>query len=139
MNPNATGLKAYLGNGWNFPVMPSTVDRSLQLTGGPEKVRQSIWLILETEPGERIMRPQFGCGLRRYLMKPNNSATRALIQNDVARALAHWEPRIQLQAVAVDPAKDPSMILIRVHYIHTRDGSADNLVFPFYLQGNANG
>lgn len=140
MTRQALGLKAYLGRGWNFPVLPSTTDRSLTLTSGTQKVRQSIWLILETEPGERLMRPQFGCGLRRYLMKPNNSATRALIQNDVIRALSLWEPRIKLQDVTVEPSQDPSMILIRLHYIHTRDGSSDNLVFPFYLQGNgANG
>lgn len=136
MTHQALGLKAYLGRGWTFPVLPSTTDRSLTLTSGPQKVRQSIWLILETEPGERLMRPQFGCGLRRYLMKPNNSATRALIQNDVIRALSLWEPRIKLQEVTVAPGQDPSMILIRLHYIHTRDGSSDNLVFPFYLQGN---
>ncbi|MBB3063127.1 GPW/gp25 family protein [Microbulbifer rhizosphaerae] len=133
----AIGLKQFLGSGWNFPVLPSTADRGLVLASGPDKVRQSIWLILETEPGERIMRPQFGCGLRRYLMKPNNSATRALIQNDVMRALSLWEPRIKLQQVDVEPGGDPSMVLIRIHYIHTRDGSADNLVFPFYLQGKA--
>lgn len=133
----AIGLKQFLGSGWNFPVLPSTADRSLVLASGPDKVRQSIWLILETEPGERIMRPQFGCGLRRYLMKPNNSATRALIQNDVMRALSLWEPRIKLQQVNVEPGGDPSMVLIRIHYIHVRDGSSDNLVFPFYLQGSA--
>ena len=54
---------------------------------GAEKVRQSIWIILDTEPGERIMRPTFGCGLRRYLMKPNTTSTRALIQREVTSAL----------------------------------------------------
>jgi phage baseplate assembly protein W len=76
-----------------------------------EKVRQSIGIILETEPGERLMRPTFGCGLRRYLMKPNTTATRALIQLDVARALTTWEPRIELQSVRVEPgpvAQQPS-------------------------------
>jgi len=133
MRTKAQGVKQFLGSGWSFPVMPSAHDRQLTLTSGPDKVRQSIWLILETEPGERIMRPDFGCGLRRYLMKPNNSATRALIQNDVTRSLAAWEPRIKLQEVVVDPGQDPSMILIRISYVHVRDGSPNNLVFPFYI------
>lgn len=139
MNGNSAGLKKFLGRGWDFPPLPDAGTRSLRLVDGPEKVRQSIWLILETEPGERIMRPQFGCGLRRYLMKPNNSATRALMQNDVVRALAMWEPRIKLQQVSVEPGEDPSVVLIRIHYVHARDGSPGNLVFPFYLQGENSG
>ncbi|RKZ62526.1 MAG: baseplate assembly protein [Gammaproteobacteria bacterium] len=134
MTANSITLKKYLGSGWNFPVLPSNHNRELLLVGGPDKVRQSIWLILETEPGERIMRPEFGCGLRRYLMKPNNSATRALIQKDVIRALASWEPRIKVQEVNVDAGTDPSMVVIRINYAHLRDGSSDNFVFPFYLQ-----
>lgn len=133
MSNSSVSFKKFLGAGWNFPVMPSPRDKSLTLAEGPEKVRQSIWLILETEPGERVMRPNFGCGLRRYLMKPNNSATRALVQKDVSRALALWEPRIKLQEVTVSPGEDPSMILIAIRYTHLRDGSPDSLVFPFYL------
>ena len=134
MTARGLGLRQYLGNGWQFPVLPSREEQALQYAQGPEKVRQSIWLILQTEPGERVMRPDFGCGLRRYLMKPNNSATRALIQKDVTRALSTWEPRIKLQEVVVEAGQDPAMVVIQISYIHTRDGSGDNLVFPFYLQ-----
>ena len=61
----------FLGRGWNFPVHPDERRNNLEYTSGPEKVRQAIQIILDTEPGERIMRPGFGCGLRRYLMKPS--------------------------------------------------------------------
>jgi phage baseplate assembly protein W len=123
---------AYLGRGWTFPVEPEPA--ALTYTAGPEKVRQSITIILDTEPGERIMRPTFGCGLRRYLMQPNTVATRALIQHDVEQGLAAFEPRIQLTSVSVDPGDDPALVYIRIAYIHVRDGRAGNLVFPFYLQ-----
>lgn len=125
----------YLGRGWNFPVLPDVRGRQLAYTDGPEKVRQSIFLILETEPGERLMRPAFGCGLRRYLMAPNNTATRALIKYDVERGLALSEPRIKLQNVSVDPGEDPALVLIQVDYVHVRDGRRDNLVYPFYVSG----
>lgn len=121
-----------LGRGWRFPVTPEEGD--LLYEGGAEKIRQSIWIILDTERGERAMRPTFGCGLRRYLMKPNTTATRALIQYDVERALATWEPRIAVSAVQVDPGDDPALVLIQVSYSHVRDGSPGNLVFPFYLE-----
>ncbi|WP_224360830.1 GPW/gp25 family protein [Hyalangium versicolor] len=123
----------FLGKGWGFPVKPGA-DGALPLAEGPEKVAESIRIILDTEPGERIMRPSFGCGLRRYLMRPNSSATRALIRHDVESALTSFEPRIQLTEVRVDPGDDPAMVLIRIAYVHVRDGRPGNLVYPFYLQ-----
>jgi Bacteriophage baseplate protein W len=123
---------AYLGRGWTFPVEPEPA--ALTYTEGPEKVRQSIAIILDTDPGERIMRPTFGCGLRRYLMQPNTVATRASIQHDVERALSTFEPRIKTTDISVDPGDDPALVYIRISYIHVRDGRPDNLVFPFYLQ-----
>lgn len=134
MSEQGLTLKKSLGTGWNFPVAPSDRSRELLLVGGPNKVRQAIWIILETEPGERLMRPAFGCGLRRYLMKPNNSATRALMQRDIERAISSWEPRIQLEEVRVEAGEDPAMVVIDIRYRHLRDGSADNFVYPFYLE-----
>lgn len=125
---------SFLGKGWGLPLLPDSGSRQLEMADGPEKVRQSIFIILETEIGERVMRPTFGCGLRRYLMKPNTVATRALIQRDVEVALRTWEPRIELQAVVVSPGDDPAMILIHIAFVHVRDGSSGNLVYPFYLQ-----
>ncbi len=126
-----------LGTGWNFPVAPDPRSGALLYLAGPDKVRQSIWIILDTEPGERIMRPTFGCGLRRYLMKPNTSATRALIQHDVQQGLTLWEPRISVQSVLVTPGDDPSLVLIQVAYIHTADRRADSLIYPFFLESGA--
>ena len=123
-----------LGRGWAFPVVPDPVTRELPLVDGPENVRQSIQILLETEPGERVMRPAFGCGLRRHLMAPNTTATRTLLRREVERALAAYEPRIRVQEVRVDPGEDPSLVLIQIAYLHLRDGRKDNLVYPFYLE-----
>lgn len=134
MKRSRADIYGLLGKGWSFPILPGESGRQLHYAAGPEKVRQSIWIILETEPGERVMRPDFGCGLRRYLMKPNTSATRALIKRDVERALVAWEPRIKLQQVEVVAGEDPSMVLVGIHYLHARDGSPASLVYPFYLE-----
>jgi phage baseplate assembly protein W len=125
---------AFLGKGWSVPVAPDDRAGTLPFTEGAEKVRQSIRIILDTEPGERIMRPTFGCGLRRYLMAPNTTATRALIQRDVEQALANFEPRIQTKSVQVDPGDDPALVLIQISYVHLRTGRRDNLVYPFFLE-----
>jgi hypothetical protein len=123
----------FLGSGWNYPVTPVAPGK-LDYAAGPDKVAQSIWIILDTDPGERVMRPTFGCGLRRYLMAPNSPATRALIQHDVQTALAAFEPRIEVTDLAVDPGDDPSLVLIRVSYLHLRSNRPGNLVYPFYLE-----
>lgn len=124
---------AGLGRGLAFPPRPDDRTRELPVADGPEKVRQSILLLLETEPGERVMRPTWGCGLRRYLAKPNSAATRALLQRDVELALSTWEPRIVLAGVRVEPGDDASLVTIEIDYLHARDGSPGNLVYPFYL------
>jgi phage baseplate assembly protein W len=124
---------SFLGSGWRYPVAP-IAEGNLDYAAGPDKVAQSIWIILDTDPGERIMRPTFGCGLRRYLMTPNTSATRALIKHDVDVALANFEPRIKVTDLQVTPGDDPSLVLIRIAYVHVRNNQPGNLVYPFYLE-----
>lgn len=128
-------LKRYqrLGQGLGQPLVPDAAGRLPQVAG-PEKVRQSIFTILDTDPGERLMRPDFGCGLRRYLMQPNNPATRAAIQREIGQSLGRWEPRIQLIDVAVNPTDDRALVLIEIHYAHVLDARQDVLVYPFYLE-----
>src|SRR5215210_461177 len=125
---------SFLGKGWAVPLRPDERSGKIEYESGPEKVRQAMRIILDTEPGERLMRPAFGCGLRRYLMKPNTAATRALIRQDVERALSAFEPRIRLQGVRVEAGGDPAEVRIEIAYVHTRDSSPGNLVYPFYLE-----
>jgi Bacteriophage baseplate protein W len=124
---------AHLGRGWRFPVQLDPVIGGLVYADGPEKVRESIWIILDTEPGERIMRPTFGCGLRRYLGEPNTVAVRALIRHDVERAISAWEPRVKTTAIEVNPGDDPSLVEIGIAYVHGRTGRADSLTYRFSL------
>lgn len=123
-NPAVT----WLGIGFRFPLNPPA------WSSGMELVRQSIETILDTDPGERIMLPEFGCGLSRYLMAPNTSATRSAMQEDITSALQRWEPRIRLTEVSVTPADEPTMVWIDISYVRLVDLRADNLVYPFYLR-----
>src|SRR4029077_6631839 len=131
--PRMNTALSFLGTGWNFPVAPAT-EGALEYASGPDKVAQSIWIILDPEPGERVMRPAFGCGLRRYLMAPNTTATRALIKHDVQIALANFEPRITVTDLQVTPGDDPALVLIRIAYVTVRDNRPGNLVYPFFLE-----
>jgi uncharacterized protein len=127
-------VNTWLGQGLRFPVRPDPGTRSIARTAGIELVRQSIETILDTEPGERIMLPAFGCGLRRYLMAPNTVTTRTAIQADITVALGRWEPRISVTNVAVTPGEDPCMVWIEIAYVLLADLRPDNLVYPFYLR-----
>jgi Bacteriophage baseplate protein W len=126
-------VEAWVGRGPRFPLRPGR-DGALGFVGGEEIIRQSIETILDTEPGERVMLPTFGCGLRRYLMEPNTTATRASMQQDIEDALGRWEPRIRLTGVAVTPGDDPALVWIEIAYVRLVDRRADNLVYPFYLR-----
>lgn len=111
--------------GWLFPPHPLPHNGALALLGEPELLRQSIRLILETEPGERVMRPGFGAGLHRYLMTPSTPGTWSAMARAVETALATWEPRIEVSQVHVGPGDEPSLVLVTVAYTRARDGAAE--------------
>ena len=80
------------------------------------------------------MLPDFGCGLRRYLMEPNTLTTRTAMSADISSALSQWEPRISLTNVAVTPGEDRSLVWIEIAYVRLADLRPDNLIYPFYLK-----
>src|ERR1700738_5001231 len=118
MSATTLGL---LGRGIGLPLAPDANGR-MQAAEGAEKVRQSILMILDTEPGERVMLPDFGCGLRRFLMQPNNGATRSDIERAVSEALRKWEPRITGVEVEATPGDDPAMAIVTLRYAHVVTG-----------------
>lgn len=128
------GAAARLGRGPAFPVTPDVVRGALTYRSGAEKVRESIELILRTEPGERLMRPRFGCGLRQFLLEPNTVTTRARLERAVAGALEAHEPRIALRQVSATPGDDPSLVVLAIRYEHRFDSTEGLLVYPFYLE-----
>lgn len=124
----------FLGTGWSFPVEPSPAG-ALRWASEDEKVRQSIWLILSTAPGERQMLPEFGCGIHDLVFEPNTVTLRAQLGTQVREALARWEPRIEVLDVRVETASEARNHLdIRVDYQIRELNAVDNLVYPFYLE-----
>ena len=128
-----------LGTGVAFPFVPDPGTGSIMWSSGAALVRQSIRLILATQPTERVMRPTFGAGLRRYLMDPNTPAVRAQIALDVQAALQTWEPRITVTSVDVAPGEDPAETLVTVRYVHVRDLTPDSVTATVPASGTAGG
>ncbi|HLT19396.1 MAG TPA: GPW/gp25 family protein [Thermomicrobiales bacterium] len=105
-----------LGQGLSFPPRVDASGR-LALSADEDNVRESIRLILLTEPGERVMREEFGCGLRRFLFEPNTVRTRELIRERVARAITLWEPRVVVEDVSVEADRDdPRLLAITIRF-----------------------
>jgi phage baseplate assembly protein W len=124
----------FLGRGWAFPIAPDAGGET-ELVADAEDVRQAVLLILETEPGERVMRPDFGAGLRGLVFEPVNASTLALVRHRVEQALTTWEPRIAVDLVEVTAAGAAAGRLdVEIRYRIRASNTFDNLVYPFYLQ-----
>lgn len=129
-------FKVFLGKGWQFPV---AVDGSgeLEVAEYEESVRQSIWLILGTAKGERIMRPDFGCGIYDMVFEVNSSTTAAEAAEEVRDALVSFEPRIDVLDIDVTVGGDGEVLYISIDYQVRATNTIFNLVYPFYLEGSA--
>ena len=123
--------KPFLGVGWSLPI-GTDEDGELRLAEYEESVRQSIWLILGTSKGERVMRPDFGCGLYDLVFEINSASTAGRISREVTDALLFLEPRIDV--VNVDVRPDGEALLISIDYQVRATNNMFNLVYPFYLE-----
>jgi len=125
---------SFLGTGWKLPIAVDDRGR-IEMVSDDESVRQSIWTILSTAPGERVMRPNFGCGLAEMVFAPNTPGTAGQIMSAVREALIQWEPRIDvLEVDAVPDDTQPNLLSIAVSYLVRSTNNQFNLVYPFYLQ-----
>lgn len=123
----------FIGAGWNFPVRVDTTS-AIALATQSREIEQAIELILRTTPGERPMRPEFGCRIQDHLFALTNDATAAAIVNDVRAALEQWEPRIDVDDVRVGYGRgDEGTFYVDVQYRIRGDNDDRNLVFPFYV------
>src|SRR5690348_16573214 len=124
----------FLGLGWNFPVGLDDSGQIEFVPSGEEGIRQSIWTILATAPGERVMRPDFGCGIHDLVFGVNDTRTAGTVASAVRTALVRWEPRIDVLDVYATPdASSPNLLLVEINYQVRSTNSRFNLVYPFYL------
>lgn len=127
----ADPARAFLGVGWAFPPRLEP-DGRIAEAAYEEDVREAIIIVLGTNPGERVMRPDFGAGLNQFVFEPVNAATLARVEAQVRDSLIAWEPRIDVDQVQVTP--DGSTLLIDLTYRVRATNTLSNLVYPFYLQ-----
>jgi uncharacterized protein len=135
MGIEASSKKEYLGQGLTFPLQISQ-QGGIALSSGPNDIEQAIRIIVGTSPGERVMRPTFGCRIHELMFASNNATTHGLVAYYVEKALEQWEPRIEVHGVTVlmDPAQD-GVLLITIDYRPKDAHDERSIVYPFYLAG----
>ena len=125
-------MSDFIGTGWAFPTGVAATG-GIALVRGDTELVQAMRLILSTYPGERPMRPDFGCRLRDFVFRAATDDTIAELGGEVRRALLRWEPRVEVRDVIVAPApEDPSLLYIDISYRPKDTNDHRNLVFPFY-------
>jgi phage baseplate assembly protein W len=123
----------FIGRGWAFPLR---VDQTggIALVSREQEIEEAIRLILGTSPGERPMRPDFGCRIHEYLFASADGETAHAIGGEVRVALRQWEPRIDVEDVVVTIDRvHPALLYIDVRYVIKATNDRRNLVFPFYV------
>jgi phage baseplate assembly protein W len=123
----------FVGAGWAFPLRTDATG-SIALVDRQRELEESIRLVLGTAPGERPMRPEFGCGIHNYVFAPADAETAGRIGYEVRAALARWEPRIEVNDVVVSiDLEDRAVLYIDIQYSLATSNDPHNLVFPFYV------
>ena len=124
--------RAFLGVGWSFPPAAAPTG-DMALAEYDEDVRQAVLIIVQTTPGERVMRPDFGAGLADLVFEPMSTALLALAKHRVETALIQWEPRIDIEDVLVIADPRNGRVNVEIRYRVRQTSTFYNLVYPFYL------
>jgi Bacteriophage baseplate protein W len=124
--------RAFLGVGWAFPPAAAP-GGDIAMAAYDEDVRQAVLIVLQTAPGERVMRPDFGAGLADLAFEPMTTALLALVKHRVETALVQWEPRIDVDEVLVTADPPNGRVDVEVRYQVRQTSTFYNLVYPFYL------
>ena len=122
-----------IGTGVSFPLR---VDRlgSIAVSSGNSDVQEAIDIILGTAPGERPMRPEFGCGIHNYIFDTIDASMLGMVEYEIRAALDRWEPRIEVLEITPDLARvDEGVLMLEITYSLVATNDIRNLVYPFYL------
>jgi len=130
--------KDFLGRGWKFPVGVNPASGQIAMSEHEQDIKEAIRIILETAPGERLMRPDFGCGIHDLVFSTISRASIGLFESRLREAIIKWEPRVEILRVDIS-TKDADNGKLEIQLAcRVRDTNTEfNLVFPFYLTEGA--
>lgn len=126
-------IRSFLGTGWGFPPKFSNIASSVEMISNEEDINSSLEVLLTTRPGERVMRPDYGCNLDELVFEPLTTTFKTYIKDLIATAILYYEPRIDVNSIELDDTGElEGRILIVIDYTVSATNSRFNFVFPFY-------
>lgn len=123
----------FLGNGWSYPPELERDSTPTRMVPDEENIRQSLWTLLSTSPGERVHRYDYGCPIRRYVFEVMDISTQTLLRDEIERAVVMFEPRVDLNRVDFEVNKKEGILNITLDYTIRQTNRRTNMVYPFYL------
>lgn len=131
--------KSFLGTGFRFPVQVDPITGKVLTSSDEEDIRESIRIILGTQPGERPMSPHFGCPINTFVFGTTDYSSITLMKREVENSLIMWEPRIKdIKVEVIQSPEDDGVLLIEVSYVVRSTNNPYNLVYPFYISEGYN-
>jgi len=131
--------RAFLGTGWSFPPEFDRAAKAVKMVSGEEDIQESLGILLETVPGERVLQPSYGCSLKRLVFEQVSESTITEIKDLIERAVLFFEPRISLTHIEVDAGQVyEGLITIRLDYTVRLTNTRSNMVYPFYFLEGTN-
>lgn len=132
-------LQSFLGTGWSFPPDFDKQGKNVRMVSDEQDIAESIHILLNTTPGERIMRPEYGCDLKRFVFEKQDSTFITGLNHLIYHALLNFEPRVNfIDAVVVNRDDLDGVLYIQVNYSIIITNTRHNIVFPFYLLEGTN-
>lgn len=133
--------KSFLGTGWGFPPEFNKYG-SVRKVSAEEDIRESLFILLSTDPGERVMQPTYGCGLKTQIFEEISETAVTVIVDLIKRAILFFEPRILVENIRVDSDNSEDilngLIKINITYIVRATNNRHNIVYPFYFTEGTN-
>jgi phage baseplate assembly protein W len=130
---------SFLGRGWAFPPAFNYEMGTLETVSNEEDIKQSLWIILGTIPGERILFPTFGCGIRKFVFESYDATHITMLKDSIYDAILYNEPRIKLEKIDIkDDTEIHGLIYIHVYYTVIITNTRSNMVYPFYINEGTN-
>ena len=123
---------SFIGRGWSFPPRFDGKFNQLELVTTEEEIRESIFIILSTIPGERVTNPEFGCRIYDLIWKPIDKATKMLMDEVIRLAIYRYEPRIIIEDIIIDSDDREGTVYIHLEYTIRKVNVRTNIVYPFY-------
>lgn len=126
-------VPSFLGRGWSFPPSFERDIGTVRMSAGDADIKESLWILLSTSLGERIMLAGYGCDLRAQVFSALTTTTANQIAAMVANAIVMWEPRVIVESVSV--VNDDALagwVRISIAYMVRQTNTRGNLVYPFY-------